>query len=42
MLKLTLFFLGYRFAPIGAAIHAYMMRKDRFVTLRTKGDVGWL
>jgi hypothetical protein len=33
---LFLFLFDYRFTLIGTTIHAYMMRKDGFVTLRAK------
>jgi len=33
---LTLFFLDYYLAIVSAAIHAYMVRENRFMTLGTK------
>jgi len=36
MFNLALFFFDYCFTLIGTAIHAYMMGKNSFMTLRAK------
>jgi hypothetical protein len=37
---LFLFFFNYRFALVNTALHAYMVRENRFMTLRAQGDIG--